>query len=61
VIDAATLERFRQMTPAERLALGMALLEMAWGFLMHLPPEERQRRLRLARPPWNPPPGPMQE
>ncbi|MFY9346004.1 MAG: hypothetical protein WAT39_26170 [Planctomycetota bacterium] len=61
MIDEATLERIRQMTPAERLAMGMALLDQAWGFLMHLPVAERQRRLDLARPPWNPPPGPMQE
>jgi hypothetical protein len=61
MIDAATLEKLKRMTPGERLAMGMNLLDIAWGFLMHLPAEERLRRLQLARPAWNPPPGPMQE
>jgi hypothetical protein len=45
------LERIRRMTPGERLALGMALTETAWGFMKHLPREERERRLRLRRGP----------
>ena len=49
------LARFRRMTPAERLKIGLDLTDMAWRFLLRLPPEEIQRRLDLGREPWNPP------
>lgn len=46
------LERWRAMSPADRLRIGLELMDMAWLFLQHLPPEEAQRRLDLAREPW---------
>lgn len=52
------IERFRRMEPAERLKIGLDLTDLAWRFLLRLPPEEIQRRLDLAREPWNPPPSP---
>ena len=45
------------MTPAERLKIGLDLTDLAWRFLLRLPPAEIQRRLELARAPWNPPPA----
>jgi len=50
------VERFRKMKPVERLRIGLDLTDLAWRFLLRLPPEEIQRRLDLAREPWNPPP-----
>jgi hypothetical protein len=62
VIHSEDLERFRKMTPEERVRLGQDLANLGWEFLLRLPPEERQRRMDLVkRQPWNPPPGPMQE
>jgi hypothetical protein len=50
------LESVRKMTPAERLEIAFSLADMGWRFLRTLPPEEEQRRLRIARGrPWNPP------
>jgi hypothetical protein len=57
VLDARDLERLRRLTPAERLRLGLDLTDLAWRFLMRLPPEEAQRRLDLGRERWNPPPA----
>jgi hypothetical protein len=49
------LERFKRMKPEERLKIGLDLTDSAWRFLLRLPPAEIQRRLELARGPWNPP------
>jgi hypothetical protein len=61
MIDERMIESVRRMTPAERLRLGLDLMNFAWRFLDRLPIEERQRRLDLARRPWRPPPLPMEE
>ncbi len=61
MIDEKTIETVRRMTPAQRLEIGLGLMDLVWGFLVHLPVEERQRRLKLARRPWNLPPAPMEE
>ena len=58
MLHAEDIERFRRMTPAERLKIGLDLTELSWRFLVRLPPEEAQRRLDLGRVPWNPPPDP---
>lgn len=50
------VERLRELTPAERVLIGLDLTDLAWRFLATLSPEEEQRRLDLAREPWNPPP-----
>jgi hypothetical protein len=43
------------MTPEDRLRIGIDLTELAWKFLLRLPPEEAQRRLDLSRQPWSSP------
>jgi len=50
------IRALRAMTPAERLRIGIDLTDLAWRFLLTLPPEEAQRRLDLEREPWNSPP-----
>ena len=52
------LERWRAMRPEERLRIGLDLTDLAWRFLLRLSVEEAQRRLDLAREPWNPPKSP---
>ena len=52
MLSEQDIERFRRMTPAERLRIGLDLTDLAWRFLLRLPPEEAQRRLDLAREPW---------
>lgn len=37
------------MTPAERWAETLTLLDYGWEMLMSLPPEERERRLEIMR------------
>ena len=49
------LERWRRMSPAERLAIALDLMDLGWLYLLRLSPEERERRLELSREPWNPP------
>jgi hypothetical protein len=62
VLHPEDIERFRNMTPAERIELGFQLADMGWRFLRTLPPEEEQRRLTIARGrPWNPPPQAPQD
>jgi hypothetical protein len=62
VLHAEDIERFRRMTPEERIRLGLDLANLGWLFLERLSPEERQRRIDLMkRQPWRPPPGPMEE
>jgi len=61
VIGPKELERIRRMTPGERIEMGLQLLQQAWDFLARLPKEEAQRRLDLAKKPWNLPPAPMEE
>jgi len=43
------------MKPEDRLRIGLDLTELAWKFLVRLPPEEAQRRLDLSRQPWSAP------
>ena len=61
MIGPKELELIRRMTPAERIEMGLGLLRLAWDFMANLPPAEIQRRLDLAKRPWNPPPAPMEE
>ena len=49
------IEALRKLTPGQRAVMGIEATRVAWRFLMQLPPAERQRRLDLAREPWNPP------
>jgi hypothetical protein len=49
------IQRFRAMTPAERLRIALHLRAIGWRFLLRLSKEEAQRRLDCAREPWNPP------
>jgi hypothetical protein len=49
------LQRWRAMSPAERARIGVDLTDLAWRFLLRLSAEESQRRLDLAREPWNTP------
>ncbi len=49
------IEALRRLTPGQRILMGIDATRTAWRFLMTLPPAERQRRLDLAREPWNPP------
>jgi hypothetical protein len=37
------------MTPQERWKITAGLMELAWRSLLALPPEERERRLAVAR------------
>ena len=37
------------MTPAERSAETVGLIEAGWRVLLSLPPEERERRLEILR------------
>jgi len=43
------IEAFRRMTPEERWKISAQLMEFAWRSLLALVPEERERRLELAR------------
>jgi len=49
VLSKERLEAYRKMTPAQRWAETLALFEYGWEILMRLPPEERERRLDIAR------------
>jgi hypothetical protein len=58
------IEYWRSKTPAERLAAGMYLTDLAWNFLRSLPPELEQKWLDAGREPWDPPkppPSPAEE
>jgi hypothetical protein len=61
MLHAEYPESLKRMTPEQRFEIADDLTRLAWDCLMLLPPEERQRRLDLARQPWNPPPAPMEE
>ena len=43
------IEAFRHMSPEERWEITSELMELAWRDLLRLPPEERERRLAIAR------------
>jgi hypothetical protein len=43
------IEAFRRMTPTERWKITSQLMEFAWRSLMALDPQERERRLEIAR------------
>jgi hypothetical protein len=55
VIRDQDIEALRKLTPGQRVVMGIEATRAAWRFLLRLPPAERQRRLDLAREPWNPP------
>jgi len=61
MIGAKEIEQIKLMTPGERIEMGLGLLRLAWAFWADLPKQEIQRRLDLAKRPWNPPPAPMEE
>jgi hypothetical protein len=42
------IERWRRMTPAERLEIALHLRRIGWQFLRRLPAAEAQRRLDIA-------------
>jgi hypothetical protein len=43
------IEAFRRMSPEERWKITSKLMELAWRDLRRLSPEERERRLAVAR------------
>jgi hypothetical protein len=43
------IEAYRRMTPQERWKITADLMELAWRTLLALTPEDRERRLELAR------------
>jgi hypothetical protein len=47
--DPEQIATWRQMTPEERFKLTATLMELAWRSLLALDPEERERRLEVAR------------
>ena len=47
MLSSADIERYRRMTVAERLHETALLMAADEAFLATLPPEERERRLRL--------------
>jgi hypothetical protein len=49
VLSQQDIERYRRMTPAERLRETRMLSRCADDFLRSLPAEERERRLAIAR------------
>ena len=49
MLSKERLEAYRRMTPAEKWAETLALLDYGWEMLMRLPPEERERRLEIMR------------
>ncbi len=49
------LESLRRISPGDRLRMTLDLMDLGWAFLFLNPPQEIERRLRLARRPWNPP------
>jgi hypothetical protein len=49
VISRERIEAYRRMTPAERWAETLVLLDYGWEMLLRLPREERERRLEAAR------------
>jgi len=56
VISDKDIEALRKLTPGQRAVMGIEATRTAWRFLLTLTPEERQRRLDLAREPWRWPP-----
>jgi hypothetical protein len=49
VLSKERLDAYRRMTPAERWAETVQLLDYGWEMLLRLPQEERERRLDVAR------------
>jgi hypothetical protein len=49
VLSPEQIEVFRRMTPEERWKITSQLMEFAWRSLLALDPEERGRRLEIAR------------
>lgn len=49
MLSRETLERYRRMTPGERLALTFQLTEESEPFLLHGTPEQVKRRFELLR------------
>ena len=49
MLSKERLEAYRKMTPAERWAETLTLLDFGWEMLQSLPAEERERRLEIMR------------
>jgi hypothetical protein len=49
MLSEERLEAYRRMTPAERWAQTLTLIDYGWEMLMQLPAEERERRLEIMR------------
>ena len=49
MLSKERLEAYRRMTPAQRWAETVELIETGWRILLSLPPEERERRLEIMR------------
>lgn len=49
MLSRETLERYRRMTPDERLALALQALRESWPYLFYGPPDVVDRRFQLIR------------
>ena len=49
MLSEERLEAYRRMTPAEKWAVTLELLDYGWEMLLRLSPEERERRLSIMR------------
>jgi len=49
MLSKERLEAYRKMTPAQKWAETVELIESGWRMLLSLPPEERERRLETMR------------
>jgi hypothetical protein len=49
MLSMERLEAYRRMTPAEKWAVTVELIEGGWRMLLSLPPEELDRRLEIMR------------
>ena len=49
MLSKERLEAYQRMTPAEKWAETLALMDFGWEMLLRLPLEERERRLELMR------------
>jgi len=49
MLSKERLEAYRRMTPAQKWAETVELIEGGWRMLLSLPPDERERRLEIMR------------
>ncbi len=49
MLSKERLDAYRRMTPAQRWAETLTLLDYGWEMLLRLPPKERERRLEIMR------------